>query len=260
MEWKLNTITEHITDFGAYLKTAHPTASGPMTLTESVVSIGDAAPPPPGTATNAVPTPDGPPHPEGTPIASVPSTNRWKNVNLSSFGFVPSPRVSTTPRPPPTHQHPSMGRPHSVRIPTSDVISDDESVGGPICLTHLADRDRLARACGAKWHDVLKLASAAYHVGYDGVKRLLECIITVALPVPLGTWRMPASAIRTSSVSIASLTMAGMTLIEIDLDPMCHTLWKRPSRSSLVSSLLQWRRRSGSIMTCSQLASITSYL
>jgi hypothetical protein len=38
--------------------------------------------------------------------------------------------------------------------------------------------DCLARTRGASWHDVLKLASKAYHVRYDGVKQLLECIIT----------------------------------------------------------------------------------
>ena len=106
IERTLNTI---VTDLGTYLKSACPTALEPAMLTKSLVSIGDAAPPPPGTATNAVPTPDGPPCPDGTPNASMPFTNRWRNVNLSSFGFDPLPRVYTTPRPPPPHQHPSLG-------------------------------------------------------------------------------------------------------------------------------------------------------
>ncbi len=258
---KLNTITEHVMDLGAYLKTAHPTTSGPATFTKSVVSIGDGAPPLPGTVTHAVPTPDGPPRPDAAPSASVPPTNRWRNVDPSSLGFVPLTRVSTTPRPPPTHQHPSMGQPPLVLVPISDDVSDDESVGGAICLPHLANRDCLAHGRGASWHDVLKLALEAYHIRYDGVKQLLERTI------------MKCGLTRSAGhVEDASFCYQDVSCVHcITYDGWYDSHWNRsgPNVPYIVEkalsffprlSLLRWKRQSGSLMTCSQLASITSYL
>jgi hypothetical protein len=50
-------------------------------------------------------------------------------------------------------------------------------LGGPICSPQLANHDCLARERGVSCRDILKLASSNYHAGYDGIKRLTECII-----------------------------------------------------------------------------------
>jgi hypothetical protein len=50
-------------------------------------------------------------------------------------------------------------------------------VGGAVCSSLLSNWDCLTRKRWASCHDVLKLALQEYHVGYNCVKWLTECII-----------------------------------------------------------------------------------
>ncbi len=55
--------------------------------------------------------------------------------------------------------------------------SDNESVGGAVCSPHMVDHDGLACKRKSSHLGVPNLASDPYHVGYDGIRQLMEKII-----------------------------------------------------------------------------------